>query len=473
MADAAVAKAQRNIRRWREQPITFVREQFQVEPDAWQAEALAEFPRRQRIALKACKGPGKTALLAWLVWNFLATRPYPKIAATSISKENLGDNLWTELAKWQKFSPWLLRAFTWTKTRITCNDHPEEWWASARSWSRNADATQQADTLAGLHADYLLFILDESGGMPDAVMAAADAALASGIECKIVQAGNPTQLSGPLYRATTIERALWYLIEITGDPDDPKRSPRISLEWAREQIKKWGKENPWVMVNVFGKFPPSSLNSLLGPDDVSAAMARSYDEDKYSFAARILGVDAARFGDDPWIIFPRQGLQAFEPIEMRGPKTQEAAARIITEWERFGADACFPDDTGGWAAGAIDALDLAGYSTIPINFSGKADDSRYYNKRSEMIWLCAQWVKSGGALPNDPELSAELTTPTYWLDKNRIRVEEKDQIKATLGRSPNKADALALTFAQPVRKSEREPQQEPVHHMPSEAAWMA
>jgi phage terminase large subunit len=454
---SAVERAQIQIARWRADPIAFVREQFCVEPDPWQAEALAAFPTTNRIAMKACKGPGKTALLAWLVWNFIATRPFPKIAATSISKENLGDNLWTELAKWQKFSPWLRQAFVWTKTRIVCRDHPEEWWASARSWSRSADSTQQADTLAGLHADYLLFVLDESGGIPDAVMAAADAALSTGIECKIIQAGNPTQLSGPLYRAATNERDLWHLIEITGDPDDPKRSSRISVEWAREQIKKWGANNPWVLVNVFGRFPPTSLDSLLGPDDVSQAMARTYSEDAYNFAAKILGVDAARFGDDPWVIFPRQGLRALPPTEMRGPKTQEAAAGIIRIWDEFGADACFPDDTGGWAAGAIDALEMANYKTTPINFSGKALDRRYYNKRSEMIWLMCEWVKAGGWLPNDPELTAELTAYTYWLDGNQLRVVEKDQVKALIGRSPNKADALALTFAQPVKPRESAP----------------
>jgi phage terminase large subunit len=46
------------------------------------------------------------------------------------------------------------------------------------------------------------------------------------------------------------------VIEITGDPDDPKRSPRVSGQWAREQIEKYGRENPWVLVNVFGSSRP-------------------------------------------------------------------------------------------------------------------------------------------------------------------------------------------------------------------------
>ena len=71
--------------------------------------------------MKACKGPGKTAVEAWLAWNFLVTRDDPKIAATSITADNLADNLWAEMAKWQQRSPYLLTAhFEWTKTRIFC-----------------------------------------------------------------------------------------------------------------------------------------------------------------------------------------------------------------------------------------------------------------------------------------------------------------------------------------------------------------
>ena len=68
---------------------------------------LAAFPRHQRLAMKACKGPGKTAVLAWLAWNFLATRPGPQDRRDRVSGDNLADNLWAEMAKWQAKSPLL------------------------------------------------------------------------------------------------------------------------------------------------------------------------------------------------------------------------------------------------------------------------------------------------------------------------------------------------------------------------------
>lgn len=449
------------IRAWREDPVLFVREVLGVEPDLWQVDVLRDFPRCQRQAMKACKGPGKTALLAWLCWNFLVCYLHPKVAATSVTSDNLADGLWTEMAKWQGRSELLRAAFTWTKQRIFANDHPETWWMSARTWPKGGDATQQADTLAGLHADNLLFVIDEAGGVPDAVMAAAEAGLANadGVSkhAHIVIAGNPTHLEGPLYRACTKERALWKVYEITSDPDDPKRTPRVSVEWALQQIEKYGRDNPWVLVNVFGQFPPSSMNALLGPDDVAAAMRRTVRREDIEFSPRVLGVDVARFGLDASTIARRQGRLAL-PIQMaRNYDSLQGAGWVSRTWSDFEgdqtnreADACFVDNTGGWGAGWIDQLSVLGRAPMGVGFAGKADDGRYFNKRTEIHFRLAEWVKSGGCLPEDPELAAELTAMTYVFRGDKLWLEEKEQVREKLGRSPDRADALALTFSYDV-----------------------
>lgn len=446
MIDSSVKE---KIRIWRLDPVRFVREVFHVEPDPWQKDALMSFAKNRRLAMLASKGVGKTTLLSWCAWNFLLTRPEPKIAATSLSWDNLSDGLWTEMAKWQSKSQLLKEMFTWTKTRIFATHYPETWWMSARSWSKGADSTQQADTLAGLHADYILFILDEVGAIPDAVMAAAEAALSSGKECKLLIAGNPTHLEGPLYRAATQERHMWDVIEINSDPDNPKRSPRVSIEWAREQIQKYGKDSPWVMVNVFGRFPPGSLNTLLGVDEVRDAMKRGLREHDYSWAQKRLGVDVARFGDDRTVIFPRQGLRAFKPVEVRNARSNEIAARVMVAKSKWGSELELVDDTGGFGSGVIDSLLQAGVSAQAVNFASKAGDERYLNKRAEMWFRMAEWVKRGGCLPDIPELVRELTAPTYYFQNGRFQIEPKDQIKERLGASPDIADALALTFALP------------------------
>jgi hypothetical protein len=145
------------------------------------------------------------------------------------------------------------------------------------------------NALAGLHARYVMWLLDESGAYPDAIMPVCEAIFAGDpTEAHIVQAGNPTHLSGPLYAACTKARRFWQVIEITADPDDPKRTTRVSVEHARQQIATYGRDNPWVKVRVFGEFPPASLNALIGPDEVSAAMRGYYQPSEIGSAAKII-----------------------------------------------------------------------------------------------------------------------------------------------------------------------------------------
>lgn len=451
-------KAQENLIRWRRDPVIFVREVFGVEPDKWQKRALRNYGANRRSGAKACKGPGKTAVLAWIAWHFLVCFPHPKVAATSISGENLRDGLWAEMSKWQHKSEMLKAMYVWTVTRIYHKDYPETWFMSARKWSKSADPEQQANTLAGLHADYIMFLIDEAGGVPDAVMAAAEAALANaGTEvnpdavAKIIIMGNPTHLSGPLYRACTKEKSLWAMIEITGDPDDEERSPRISKQWAQEQIDKYGRDNAWVMVNVFGRFPPSSMNSLVGPDDMEAAMKRIVGLEAYSHAPKILGIDVAREGDDRTVIFPRQGLVAFKPRILRIPDSVQIAGQVAQAIQKWNPDAVNVDNTGGYGSGVIDTLRSWGYAVNDVHFSSKADNYMYFNKRAEMNLETARWIKKeGGCLPRIDELTEEACAVTYFHNKDKLQIVEKDQIKAEIGRSPDLWDALGLTFAIPV-----------------------
>lgn len=434
------------IEKWNKNPVSFVQDVFDTEPDSWQKDVLIALVTNNRLALQASKGVGKSTLLAWAAWWFLVCKPHPKIAATSISYDNLADGLWTEMAKWQSKSDLLKHQFEWTKTRIFNKDFPETWFMSARTWSKSADQNSQADALAGLHADYLLFVLDEVGGYPDGVMAAAEAALASGIETKIIMAGNPTHLEGPLYRAATSERHLWHVTEITSDPDNPKRSNRVSLQWANEQRDKYGVDSPWYIVNVLGKFPPSSINSLLGPDEVSRAMQRQIYDHVYNWSQKRLGVDVARFGMDRTIIFPRQGLRAFKPVTLQGQRTNDIAARVMQAKNKWGSQAEFIDGTGGFGSGVVDSLMQAGATPYEVHFSSAASDSAYFNKRSEMWFKMSEWIKRGGSLPNMPELQRELTAPTYSFKNGKLILEPKESIKERLGFSPDLADALALTF---------------------------
>lgn len=443
------------LRRWLHYPIEFVRENFQVEPDRWQAQVLMEYaqPGKTRHAMQACAGPGKSAVLSWCGWHFLATQSeqhhHPNGYAVSITKDNLTDNLWKEFAVWRDRSTFLQREFVWTAEKVYHRSHPGTWWIKARAFKQTADAEAKGRTLSGLHAKRIIYLLDEAGDMPPQLVRAANQGLTNCEVGKIMLAGNPTSLEGALYHVVTNEASRWHVVRITGDPDDKKRSSRIDIEEARENIRLYGRDNPWVKAFVLGLFPPSSINALLGPDEVRESMQRRLADHVYANIQKRLGIDVSRFGDDRTVLFPRQGRRAFNPVIMRNQRSPAIAARIALAKHNWRSEMEFIDDTGGWGGGTIDQCLLGGIALIPLNMAGDSPDPRYFNMRSYLDFKAADWVKGGGWLPDVPGLVTEATAATYWFHEGKLRVEEKEQIKSRIGHSPDLWDAFKETFALP------------------------
>lgn len=477
-------EGQRRIRAWRESPLQFVRDTFKVELDDWQVETLkylgGESNPRRRLMMKACTGPGKSAVLAWIGWHRLACfgdkGEHPKGAALSgEGRDNLRDNLWSELSKWQQRSDFLKNTFTWTKEQIYANDHPETWFLSARSYARDADPEAIGRSLAGLHSKYPFVLLDETGDMPVTVGQKASQVFTGGVkDALIAGAGNPTSTTGLLHHAAQMEAMLWHVVTITADPDDPMRTPRVDIEHAREQIRLYGRDNPWVMSTILGLFPPHGFNTLFSLDEVEAAMARVPSEASYNFVRKRIGVDVALYGDDRTVFFPRQGLASFKPTVMRSQEPADISARLITEKIAFGSDEEFIDDTGGWGSGVISHFKMAGYKPFSVQAAGKAPEDKYWNMRAYTWFKCHEWLKQGGCLPNLPELKAELTSPRYSLKNGLFLMEPKELVKKRLGRSPDSADALMQTFAIPDKFIKAPEKKEPNYEYSSGSSnsWM-
>jgi len=204
-------------------------------------------------------------------------------------------------------------------------------------------------------------------------------------------------------------------------------------------------------------FSAAGDDQLISLSDVEAAAQREVRQDQVSFAAKILGVDPARFGDDRSVIFPRQGLSGATPIIYRGIDNMDLASRVAAKIEEWKPDATFID--AGQGGGVIDRLRQLGYDVIEVHFGGRASDARYLNKRAEMWFEMRDWIRLGGCIPNNVDLKQDLAAPIYWYDSaGRLQLEPKDDIKKRGLPSPDLGDALALTFAHPVHK--RTPLQE-------------
>lgn len=221
----------------------------------------------------------------------------------------------------------------------------------------------------------------------------------------------------------------------------PDRIERIRQEMSAEAFRQ----------EMECDFTASAFNVLIKIDDVTKSASRTYKAEDISMAPKILGVDVARFGNDRCVIFRRQGLVAFEPKIYSDIDNMTFAAHLMHEIDSWNPDAVFVD--AGRGEGVIDRCRQMGYDITEVNFGAKSIcPEKYVNKRVEMWDAVAAWIKEGGAIPQNPELKSELTFPEYSFDSaNRMKLMSKEEIKELTGKSPDIADALALTFAHPVR----------------------
>jgi hypothetical protein len=176
--------------------------------------------------------------------------------------------------------------------------------------------------------------------------------------------------------------------------------------------------------------------------------------------ALILGVDVARYGEDESVIAIRRGRTATEEAwrVFKRLDTMEVAARVAGEIERLRPDAVFIDDSGV-GGGVVDRLQQLGHDVFPVNFGGRPDGLtkiKTANKRAEMWVRMREWLAQGQvSIPDDRALEVQLTSVEYKHDANNaILLEKKEDMRRRGLPSPDRADALALTFAYPVQRAD-------------------
>lgn len=202
-------------------------------------------------------------------------------------------------------------------------------------------------------------------------------------------------------------------------------------------------------------FSASASDQLINLFAAQQAAKKSIDPNFLGNAPLILGVDVARFGEDRSVLCYRKGILCLEPVTVKDADLVTLARIVKNSVREHHPKAVFIDGTGV-GGGLVDILRSSGIPCQDVNFGAKSLMPEYTNRRTEMWCKLADWLSRGGILPQgNDDLVAELAMPTYTVnEKNQKVLESKPKIKDRLGRSPDLADALALTFAEDVEPDE-------------------
>ena len=220
-------------------------------------------------------------------------------------------------------------------------------------------------------------------------------------------------------------------------------------EWVELRRQEWGEGSPAWQSRVLGEFPDSAEDALIPLSLVQEAEARRH----VKRGELRLGVDTARFGTDETVFVLRDDAGVVLVEGHRKWRETEIAGRIkrFVEDDGVEPEMVYVDNTGGYGAGAVDILLEDGIEVNAVNFGGKPiDEEQFANMRAEMYWRLMQAVRDEEfSLANaGPALGGQLSALRKTYDsKGRIKMEDKDAVRKRVGRSPDHADALALTFA--------------------------
>ena len=421
------------------------------QPQKWQLDILSEIRDELinpydaiREAVASGHGIGKSALVSWIILWAVTTFEDTRGVVTANTDGQLKSKTWAELATWyNRFIGKEMFSYTATSIFSVQPGHERTWRIDAVPWSeRNTEA------FAGLHnhGRRILVIFDEASAIIDKIWEVTDGAMTDADTEKLwVAFGNPTRTNGRFFDCFHRSRNMWNTRQI--DSRTVVISDKKEIEKWRVE---WGEDSDFFKVRVKGEFPAASVMQYISRKIVDEAVERIPVPVAYRQAPAILGIDPAWTGGDTLEIVMRQGC--FSKHLGTWPKNDDDAkmAGYIARFEdEYHAAAVFIDQ--GYGTGIYSMGKVMGRNWTLVSFASSPLSDYYANKRAEMWGEMKKWLQEVGMIEDDQQLKDDLTGPKAFVNaRGKLQLESKDDMKKRGLPSPNKADALALTFAYPV-----------------------
>lgn len=441
-------------------PVRWAAERGKMHIWSKQREVLESVRDNRRTVVRACHSAGKSHIAATAACWWIDSHPPGEafILTSAPTAPQVRTILWRGINRIHAFSglPGRMNQVEWI---MPTGDGSEEIVGIGRKPSEHSEGAFQ-----GIHARYVLVILDEAQGVPKALWDSTES-IASNKYARVLSIGNPDVTSGPFVDACRSPE-LWNEIHIgfsstpaaTGEEvPEEVADGLISQEWADDRKMAWGEDSALYQSKVLGQIPTGGTDPWRVIPEEDAARCRYIDEayEDDPDAVRLGGIDIGG-GSDRTVIVERIGSSVgrIESFSDRDPMlTVGKLVNLIEDWDlqRVRADVV---GIGWGVAGRLkEVLRERGSKCIVqyVNFASRSSQpKRFINARAEAWWNGRElsrnraWSLAG----LDDDAIGELTAPRYEIvdSSGRLKIEKKDEVRERLGRSPDIADALLLAF---------------------------
>jgi hypothetical protein len=326
-------------------------------------------------------------------------------------------------------------------------------------WEAFAVAAKSPENFASFRSPGGTTILvDEASGLtPDIYEAIMGLAAGGG---RVFMAGNPLRSTGPF--AEVFRDPAWATMRISSLEAAAAGVPGLADdEWIAGRRRAWGEDSDRYRTRVLGEFPREDELNVVPLDWLPAVILDGDEEEPPRRGALTMGVDVARHGRDATVLAIRDEAALREIIRRGGStSTMEVAGLVRATAEEWGVrpEAVRVDDSG-LGGGVTDRLHEQDIPVEPVNFgAGAVDREHFRNRRAECYWALRSALspdRDGGPWRVPRRWAGaleEANLADVRLDSSgRIQLESKDEVKRKNdGRSPDEADALALSFAPPA-----------------------
>lgn len=463
-AELAAIEGELNRRRYLADPPAWVAERMKDTIWSGQQKIMRALATHRKVAIQTCHGIGKSFIAAEIAAWWLDTHNPGEafVVTTAPTGPQVQIILWKEIGRVHArgLLPGRVNQVEW----LMKVNGKEEIVALGRKPSDYSPTAFQ-----GIHAPYVLVIVDEANGVRGVLWDAMDSLIAND-NSKMFTIFNPDDPSGEMYEAAK-PGSDWHVLQFsafdtpnfTGE-DLPKtiKDQLIGKTYVEEKRKKWARSwiwegnrvipppdgkledtHPFWQSKVLGQFPvQTSAGSLIPLTWIRQAQQRKLTPTTPS--ALSLDVGASEDGDSSCCGWARGPV--FRILyEEREPDTMKTAGKFFSYLNnaRYSANVGKIDYIGV-GRGVVDRGKEQGFKVKPITVSMESSNPREFENLLAEAWWCVRGMFERGEIDideQDEELAEQLLMVRWEPNsKGQTRIVYAD------GPSPNRADALMLSY---------------------------